>query len=99
MCVPVFSRCLSTFLPRLSFEVVEFFATVGLGVSDFGYRIFGTCFGMVSGMDSVHRHGHGKENQETVSHEERMNTASLHCNCSSIDSSLPDSLSSEHSCI
>ena len=46
-------------------------------------------------MDSVHRHGHGKEKRETVSHEECINTAFLHCNCSSVDSSLSDS-PSEH---
>ena len=50
-------------------------ATVGLGVSDFGYH---SRFGGFM-------HGFGAqayENEETVSHEECINTAFLHCNCS-----------------
>ena len=43
-------------------------------------------------MDSgMHRHGHSKEKQETMSHEEWINTAFFNCNCSSVESSLPKS--------
>ena len=38
----------------------SFIATVGLGVSDFGYRIFALLVSVVSCMDSVHEHGHSE---------------------------------------
>ena len=71
-------------------------ATVGLGVSDFGYRIsvsLVSCidlehvFGLdawILCMDSVHTHGHCKEKQETVYHEECINTA--FCNAIALQS-------------
>ena len=66
------------------------FATVGLGVSDFGYRIshdsFRWCFdGMTMAI--------AKENQETVSFQECIYTSFWYCNCSSVDSSLAESSS------
>ena len=43
-------------------------------------------------MDSLHRHmAIAKEKQETGSYEECINTAFLHCNFSSVDSSLSQS--------
>ena len=35
-----------------------------------------------------------KEKQDTMSHEESINTAFLHCNCSAVDSSPSESLQS-----
>ena len=49
----------------------RFTATVGLGVSDFGYRIFGFS-GFMSSMDWYS--GMAKEKEETVHHEECINT-------------------------
>ena len=55
-------RLMKRFCPTASISsrrCRQLFATVGLGVSDFGYRIIGFS-GFMSSMDSVHRHGHGK---------------------------------------
>ena len=58
-----------------------------------------SCMGWDFGsLDLVHDFGaHAHEKEETVSHEECINTASLHCSCSSVDSSLSESLSESHS--
>ena len=59
-------------------------ATVGLGVSDLGYRIFAVLISVVSCIDVEHGFGAGiqctsmaiaKEKQETVYHEECIYTA------------------------
>ena len=68
-----------TTVPTLSAIIV----TVGLGVSDFGYRIFVLLISVISYMDSVQGFGaqvwpwqwQGKEKQETLYYKECINTA------------------------
>ena len=77
--------------------LLKLVATVGLGISDFVYRIIALFVPVASGIDETPWfrdliHGHGGRQRDSVPRGEHTHYF-LYCNCSSVGSSLSESLS------